>query len=243
MIDACCAISNRLRAISIKPLSRPKGINMRIYYWAVVLAASATVATSAMAMSYYTDQTDFDEPSFHVRNLSPTSIRETKVRQTIETKSKRTETIKYNSWVLVCRFFSGTTTKKNCIASLRVVADNEQRPLLVWQIGLDKDGHFVNTFHVPSLLVIRQAGKAVRRPLLVQSGMDLKFGNGSPKRINYLWCGPKQCVAEALIDDVFAREAASNTNATITLRTGFGEVVPIEVSIRGIEKAISATKN
>ena len=215
---------------------------MRFYYWAAALTASTLVATSAPATSRYVNPTDADEVVFHASDIRMPLVRESKLRNSDEATSKRTETIKYNSWVLVCRFVAGNTTKKTCSASLRVIAKGRQQPLLLWQIHENKDGQFVSTFHVPPLIVIRQAGKAKGGPLLVQSGMDLKFGNESPIHINYVWCGPKQCIAEALIDDAFEKEAAANTNATITLRTGIGAVVPIDVSIKGIEKAISATR-
>jgi invasion protein IalB len=79
-------------------------------------------------------------------------------------------------------------------------------------------------------------------PLLIQNGVELKFGNGPARLVNYVWCGPRQCVAEALIDDAFVKEALANANATITVRTLGGEAIPIEVPIKGIDKAISSTR-
>ena len=215
---------------------------MRIHYWAAVLTTSALVAISAPAAARYVNTIYSDEGVIPASNIRPPLIRESKLRQAGEAPSKRTETIKYNSWVLVCQFVAGNTTKKSCFASLRVIADSKRQPSLVWQIHVNKEGQFVSSFHVPPLLIIRRAGKAESGPLQVQSGMELKFGNEAPIHINYSWCGPRQCLAETLIDDTFETEATANKNATITLRIGDGEAVPIDVSINGIEKAIMATR-
>jgi invasion protein IalB len=114
--------------------------------------------------------------------------------------------------------------------------------LLNWEIGLNKDGHFVTAFHLPPYLAIKKGDRTMGGPLLIQNGVELKFGNGPARLINYVWCGPRQCVAEALIDDAFVKEALANTTATVMVRTLGGEAIPIEVPIKGIDKAISSTR-
>jgi len=216
---------------------------MRVYHWAAVVTTVVLLAASAAAKSYYTNSTDTNDLSIYSKNDLPALIREGEFRQALGPSTiTRDATIKYDSWVLVCRFSAGRAAKKKCIARLRAAAKDKRGTLLVWEIGVDKEGHFVTTFHVPPAIRFWQDGKVKRGPLLIKGGIELKFGNGSPRHINYVWCGPKQCSAEALIDDTFVKAATTSMNATITLRTANGGVVPIEISIKGIDKVISATR-
>ena len=153
---------------------------------------------------------------------------------------QRVETIKYDSWVVVCE--EGGTAKKTCSASLSASSQNDRKILLNWRIGVNKDGHFVTAFHVPPAMSEKKGDATVGGPLLIQNGVELKFGNGQPRRISYIWCGPQQCVAEALIDDAFIKEAVANTNAVVTVYTFGGGPIPIELPIKGIDKAISSTR-
>jgi invasion protein IalB len=122
------------------------------------------------------------------------------------------------------------------------MSQDRRELLLNWEIGLNKDGHFVTAFHVPPFLAIKKGDQTVGGPLLVQNGVELKFGNGPARRINYIWCGPKQCFAEALIDDAFMKDAVANTAATVTIHTAGGASIPLELPIKGIDKAISSTR-
>jgi invasion protein IalB len=158
------------------------------------------------------------------------------------TPSMRTETITYDSWVVVCQDAVGGTTKKTCTASLRVTGQDKRQVLLNWQIGMNKDGHFVTAIHVPPAIAVKKDDKTVGGPLLVQNGVELKFGNGPARRINYVWCGPQQCLAEALIDDAFVKDALANTEATVTIYSEGVGAVPLDFSVKGIDKAISSTR-
>jgi invasion protein IalB len=77
---------------------------------------------------------------------------------------------------------------------------------------------------------------------LVQNALELKFGNGAARRLNYVSCNPQQCAAEAPVDDAFIKDAVANSTATITVYTVSGQGVPFEVPIKGIDKAISSTR-
>jgi len=211
----------------------------------VLVTASAATVPSLLKSA---DTNDVVAPT--VKNDANTSlIRESQLRQAPATapatsSPQRVETIKYDSWVVVCQDAAAGTAKKTCSATLRVAAQNQNRRqlLLEWQIGLNMEGHFVTAFHVPPIVATKSGDKMVGGPLLIQNGMELKFGNGAARRINYVWCGPKQCLAEALIDDAFIKEALANTNATVTVYTAGRQAVPIEISIKGIDKAISSTR-
>ncbi len=70
----------------------------------------------------------------------------------------------------------------------------------------------------------------------------MKFGSGQARRLSFTSCNPRRCIAEAAIDDGFVKEALANTTATLTAYTLGGQAVPFEISIKGIDKAISLTR-
>ncbi len=201
-----------------------------------------TASAAAVLGSQKSTELDKDVHVAAVRN-SPALVRESQVRQpAASTAPQRVETIKYDSWVVVCEDSVGGPSKKSCVAKLEAVSQDRRQVLMDWQIGMNKEGHFITTFQIPPYMAIRKDNQTIGGPLLIQNGVELKFGNGSARRINYVWCGPKQCFAEALIDDAFVKEALANTKATVTVHTAGGGVVPLEVPIKGIDKAISATR-
>jgi hypothetical protein len=98
--------------IHFKAFAWAYGAKMRFCYWAAILTASTVVATSTPAKSRYVNPTDTDEAVLHAIDIPMPLVRESKLRNSDELTSKRLETIKYNSWVLICRFVAGSTTKK-----------------------------------------------------------------------------------------------------------------------------------
>ena len=143
---------------------------------------------------------------------------------------------------MVCRENVGGTAKKTCLASLRVASPSQRELLLNWQIGLNNESRFVTAFHVPTGVAVKKGEQTLGGGLMVQNGVELKFGNGTARRVNYVSCGPQQCFAEALIDDAFVKEAVANSQATVTVYTAGAGAIPIEFSIKGIDKAISSTR-
>jgi invasion protein IalB len=153
---------------------------------------------------------------------------------------RKIETTTYDSWTVTCDATAGGAAKKKCLATLRVV--NQNRGLVLnWQIGSNEENRYITAIHIPSAIAVKQGDKTVGGPILVGSGIELKFGNGGARRLSFITCGPKQCVAEGLIDDGFIKEAIANTKATLTIHTP-GADVPLEVAITGIDKAISSTR-
>jgi invasion protein IalB len=239
-------------------LSRLIGDAMRLQYWLAILAGGAVVAASATALP--NTLSSVDPNAVRTNNEGPPlPMRESQLRPAPTPQAtpqapqpqqapgsapttQKTETTKYDSWVVVCQ--EGAGTKKSCSASLRVAAQaqNQRHLLMSWEIGLNKDGRYISAFRVPPIVTTKKGDKTVTGPLLVQNGVELKFGNGQARRLAYMWCGPKQCVAEGLIDDTFIKEALANTNATVTLYTSDGTASPMEIPIKGIDKAISATR-
>jgi len=248
---------------------------MRLQYWLAIIAGGALVAASAAAVPNLLSSVDRNDVQAN-NEAPPLPVQESQLRQAPQAPqapqaqapsqapggtptqrsqaqapggappTQRTETTKYDSWVVTCQEGAGTG-KKTCSASLRVAAQGQnqrQQLVLGWDIGLNKDGRYVSAFAVPPIVATRKGDKVASGPLLVQNGVELKFGNGQARRLNFMWCGPKQCVAEGLIDDAFVKEALANTNAnaTVTLYTADGTPSPMEIPIKGIDKAISATR-
>jgi invasion protein IalB len=156
----------------------------------------------------------------------------------------RRETTQYDSWVVTCNeaTVSGAP-KRSCIASLRVVTQN-RGVMLNWEIGPDPEGRWVTAIHVPSGLAMKDGDKVIGSPpILIPDGVELKFGNGAARRLSFVSCGPQQCMAQAAIDDAFVKEAVANANAkaNIVVHTA-GGVVPFDLPIKGIDKAITATR-
>jgi invasion protein IalB len=223
---------------------------MRVYHWVAILFVGALLTASAASVmlgSQKSDEPDAVRVAAVKNGSSPALIRESQVRRAPSSAPKssapqRVETIKFDSWIVTCRDTVGGTAKKTCGASLKAMSQDRRELLLNWELGLNKDGHFITAIYVPPFLAIKKGDQSVGGPLLIQNGVELKFGNGPARRISYLWCGPKQCLAEALIDDAFVKDALANTMATITVHTAGGGSVPIEIPITGIDKAISLTR-
>ena len=153
---------------------------------------------------------------------------------------RRVETTQYNSWLVTCEDTVGGAAKRRCLANLRVV-NQDQATVLNWEIGLDPEGHLMTAIHVASALSVKNGDQVLVGPISVPYGVELKFGNGIVRRLNFLTCGPQQCVAQEAIDDAFLKEANAATKATIMIHTPAG-VVPFEMAINGIDKALASAR-
>jgi invasion protein IalB len=153
---------------------------------------------------------------------------------------RKIETTTYDSWTVTCDTTAGGAAKKKCLATLRLVNQN-RGVILNWQIGSNEENRYVTAIHIPSALMVKQGDETVGGPIMVANGVELKFGTGGPRRLSFVTCGPKQCVAEGVIDDAFIKEASANTKATLTIYTP-GAAIPLELAINGIDKAISSTR-
>src|SRR5215470_7567596 len=112
-------------------LPRIIGGAMRLQYWLAILAGGAVFAASAAAVPNILSSVD----SNGVQKAPPLPMRESQLRPTPAPQAapqaqqapggapstQKTETTKYDSWVVVCQEGAGTT-KKSCSASLRVAA-------------------------------------------------------------------------------------------------------------------------
>ena len=165
---------------------------MRVYHWVAIIAAGALLTASAAAVVIGTQtstKSDDVRTTAAKNDRSGPVIRESQVRQTppagapAASAPARVESIAYDSWVVVCQDAVGGTVKKTCSATLRAMTPDQRQLVLTWQIGSDKDGHFVTGFRVPPSVAIKKDDKVLGGPLLVQNGLELKFGNGPARRV------------------------------------------------------------
>jgi invasion protein IalB len=152
----------------------------------------------------------------------------------------RVESTTYDAWTVTCRETAG---KKECGAVLRAASgENRGQPVLIWEIGLNSEGRQVTIFRVPVGLATKKDNQTVGGGIMIQNGVELKFGNGQARRINFMSCNPRACIGEAAVDDTLVREANANTEATVTVHVIGGQPVPLQFGIKGIDKALSLTR-
>jgi invasion protein IalB len=155
------------------------------------------------------------------------------------------ETTVYDSWSVTCQDGArpaAGAAKKTCMALLRVMTEDRRQVLIGWQIGTNEQGRYVTVIRVPTGLAVRKDNQTTGGGILVQNGVELKFGNGTARKLNFVSCNPQQCAAEAPVDDAFIKDVGTNTTATVTVYTVSGQGTPFEVPIKGIDKAISSTR-
>jgi invasion protein IalB len=149
----------------------------------------------------------------------------------------RTETITYDAWTVSCRDTADGKSKKICSATLPMVAQQQNQRITIgaWIIAHNTDGALVSVVQTPEI----DAG------VLVGRGIELKLGNGQPRKINYVDCNPQRCESTFPMDDAFLREAiaAANGPAAITFWKADGAEFNINLqSIKGVDRAIAAVR-
>jgi invasion protein IalB len=112
---------------------------------------------------------------------------------------------------------------------------NMRVTLGVWLIAHNNEGALVSV--VQTLLL--DVG------VLIGRGMELKLGEGKPRKINFFACNPKLCESSMPMDDAAINEAiaAANGTAAVTFWRSDGAPFTINIaSIKGIDKAIAAVR-
>jgi invasion protein IalB len=149
----------------------------------------------------------------------------------------RTETITYEAWTVSCRDTADGKTKKLCSAALPMVVQqqNQRVNLGAWLIARNNEGSLLSVIQTPQIDI----------GVLIPKGVELKFGDGKPHKINYVNCSPQRCEATMPMDEATIKEtiAAASGTATITFWKSDGADFSINIqSIKGIEEAIKAVR-
>ncbi len=96
----------------------------------------------------------------------------------------RTETVSYDAWTVNCRDTADGKTKKVCSANLAMIMqqDNRQIPLGAWIIARNTEGALLSVVQTPQIDV----------GVLIAKGIELKLGEGKPRKINFVACNPQR---------------------------------------------------
>lgn len=140
---------------------------------------------------------------------------------------RRTETINYDSWVVTCTDTVEKGSSKACNGILRVIDSKSGQALFAWVIARDNEGALRTVLNTPT-------------GVLVQKGVELKFGSSQPGVVPYVACTPQQCEASIVMVDAMLRDARANEKATATIRAVDGRNINFEMSIKGIDKVLAA---
>lgn len=139
---------------------------------------------------------------------------------------QRIETIMHGHWTLSCRDTLDSQAKKQCSATLTVT--NQQRQVLMrWIIARDEQGQLVLVLRTPT---------GVR----IKPGVDVKLGNGSIRKAEYVACDAQRCEALLVMDAHVVREALAAEQAAATIHTQRGQAVRFDFPVRGINKVLPA---
>ena len=107
----------------------------------------------------------------------------------------RTETITYNNWTVTCREVGGQP-KRNCSAVMQAVDQNRKQVVLTWIFGHTPEGALTTVLRTPT-------------GVLIQRGVELRVGDTTPRKLNYVNCDQQQCEATLPMDEVFVRDASA----------------------------------
>jgi invasion protein IalB len=215
---------------------------MRLYHVVMLSVLGAALAGQAAGAPAALETRSGAAP---LRATAPADsfIRESQARPPAahaQAPSQRVETTTYDAWTVTCRETAG---KKECRAVLRAASgESRGQPVLIWEIGVNNEGRQVTTLRVPVGLATKKENQMVGGGIMIPNGIELKFGNSQARRINYMSCNPRRCVAEAAVDDTLVREANANATATVTVYVIGGQPVPLQFGIKGIDKALSLTR-
>jgi invasion protein IalB len=149
----------------------------------------------------------------------------------------RTETITYDNWTVTCRDTVDGKSKKVCVATLpmRVQQQNQVVNLGTWLILHNKEGALVSVVQTPQ----------VDMGVLISKGVELKIGDGKPRKMSYFDCTPQHCESTLAMDDATIKEvvAAANSGLVVTFWKADDTVATIALpSIKGVDKAIAAVR-
>ena len=170
---------------------------MRVYHWVAILFVGALLTASAASVmlgSQKSDEPDAVRVAAVKNGSSPALIRESQVRRAPSSAPKssapqRVETIKFDSWIVTCRDTVGGTAKRTCGASLKAMSQDRRELLLNWELGLNKDGHFITAIYVPPFLAIKKGDAIGWRspPHSEWCGTQIRQRTGKTYQLPMVW--------------------------------------------------------
>ncbi len=142
---------------------------------------------------------------------------------------QRTETTKFDAWQVTCQE-TDVSKKKVCSAVLNG-QDQNRRTVLTWIMARNNEGALVSVLQTPQ----------TQQGLHIQKGVELKLGNGTVRKLNYIVCNQAMCESVITMDDALTRELIGASAASITIYMQNGQPITINLpAITGADKALNA---
>ena len=138
------------------------------------------------------------------------------------TKTEKT----FGAWLVSCIENGG---KKSCSLVKKLQAPKTRRVAFVWAVGVDKQGHYVNSLAVPT-------------GIAVKPGIHLAIG-GKDVAVAFRLCTPQVCAASLPMDT--ATEQALNSGNPIAVKfvLANGRMVKANVDTKNFPDAYSYLKS
>jgi invasion protein IalB len=137
----------------------------------------------------------------------------------------KTETT-FGSWAVVC--LEPDNQPKSCsMMQSHVATDkqtNKKRMVLRWAISLNNNREQRQALMVPVGVSIKE-------------GVRLFLGDAQPIVIGYSFCGPRMCVASALLDAKFIAAIKASKKASASYVLGSKQLVQVPLNLNGFGEA------
>jgi invasion protein IalB len=140
---------------------------------------------------------------------------------------QRVETIVHGSWNLTCQHFADPAVKTRCAGILRVTESKSRQVIFAFALARNAQGQLIATFQTPT-------------GVLVQKGIELRFGTGALRRVPFVSCEPQHCDGSAVLDQALATEAAASETAEATIHAKNGRRLTFKMNQSGIDKVLEA---
>jgi invasion protein IalB len=134
----------------------------------------------------------------------------------------------FGSWLVRCQTTNGTPGKP-CVALLQVVNQQSKQTMLAWIIGLDDKGAVQAVLQTPSGVNVRK-------------GIEIKFGSGMPRHVDFSNCLPRECTAPTPVDAAFVKDLSTQQKANIVVVGANGRNLVFGIPVTGFDKALAAIK-
>jgi invasion protein IalB len=144
-------------------------------------------------------------------------------------RPRRSESIVYDNWTVSCVETGVPGSRRTCSATLQLLDQNRKNVILQWFIARDEKGALFSVLHTPTVVQI-------------QKGVELKVGNSSVRKINYLSCDNQKCESSMPVDDAFAKDFGSAQEAVVVIYAANGQGLSFNIPLKGADMVIKSVK-
>ena len=151
---------------------------------------------------------------------------------------QRTETLRFDNWVVMCHEFADTPKKRNCNAELHAEDTSNAHIVIVLTLFMNDSKQLIGVVQTPT-------------GVLLAPGVEIKLDNEAgdkakenlpAKKFVFESCETNRCIASLTLDSAFIREATAASTTTVTIRAINGNAAQYTFSIKGFDKAYGQLK-